>query len=228
MEEGSVTPDGWRVFKTKEYKLVTTRRSWSGQQEHCVELGGQLASVPNMETCVFITGLMKQSGSGCHIGGKYSKIGDDWLNWEWTWVDGTAWGFENWADGEPTPNLMVREPYITVEINAPWGAEDGQWNSVGHNDNKFGMCQRPKGNDSYFVIERKNGIHLQGSATTASPIENIQDEFKLLQDSLNMLKQTPEPRNLRPQRPPIDCLDMVKQARSLLKSDAPHIFKEWT
>ena len=139
-----ITPDGWTVFNSMEYKLITTKKSWIVQQQKCRSLGGHLASIPNEETQNFLKDMMLQGGSGCHIGGRYHGT-------KWQWTDGTVWNYENWAENEPSEggyDLLSR--FVTVEINAPgdWAA-DGEWNDVGANDIKHAMCQREAGNAGY-------------------------------------------------------------------------------
>ena len=39
--------DGWKILKSKGYKVVTTKRTWEEHQKHCETIGGRLASIPN-------------------------------------------------------------------------------------------------------------------------------------------------------------------------------------
>ena len=81
---------------------------------------GNLASVLDNTTNNFVTNLIGPNVAW--LGGfQNSSRADE----PWRWSDGSAWDYENWAEGEPNNQLWnnVREDYLEI-----WGEQKGQWN----------------------------------------------------------------------------------------------------
>ena len=133
--------DGWKVVNKMGYKMVTTKRGWLEQQDHCRSIGGQLASVPDKATLDLLVDMMKNAkpAFGTHIGARWANPADAWV-----WTDGTPWSFQNWADQEPSPNPTNQPRFVTVEINSGI-FEDGEWNDVEQDDVKNALCQKNMG-----------------------------------------------------------------------------------
>ena len=67
--------------------------TWPNARKKCLDVQGELASVPDQETKEFLTKLGNKVSHW--IGGQ--KNGDN----IWTWTDGTPWNKEFWLTGEP-------------------------------------------------------------------------------------------------------------------------------
>ncbi|ELU09708.1 hypothetical protein CAPTEDRAFT_105205, partial [Capitella teleta] len=91
--------------------------TWEDAREHCVSLGGNLASVAGPDDQRFITELMLSSVRDTHwIGG--NEI-DRLSGWEWS--DGSPFGYFFWKEGEPNDYGGRPEWCIhTNQSNAKW------------------------------------------------------------------------------------------------------------
>ena len=88
-----------QYFNGTAYMLLETKRSWAEQQTYCNTFGGQLASIPNVETNNFLLSIIKHR---TFIGGSAVPL-------PWTWTDGTSFTYTNWASGEPSGDGLVME-----------------------------------------------------------------------------------------------------------------------
>ncbi|ETE60214.1 Macrophage mannose receptor 1, partial [Ophiophagus hannah] len=86
------------------------KKNWSAARDHCRNLEGNLASIPNKAVQAFLTVNLK------------SAAGDTWIgfsdkNWDgrFLWTDGSGVYFTNWAKGSPRLTngdcvFMLRKP----------------------------------------------------------------------------------------------------------------------
>ena len=90
--------DGWSPFRNKCYLEVGDNPAiesltWPNARKKCLDVQGELASVPDQETKEFLTKLGNKVSHW--IGGQ--KNGEN----IWTWTDGTPWNNEFWLPDEP-------------------------------------------------------------------------------------------------------------------------------
>lgn len=85
-------------LRPDECYLSRPAASWIDAEEDCVVAGGHLASVHDAFTNSFLRKLPKYNASnntGLWIGGSVGGTNKD----RWTWTDGSAFDFVNWAKG---------------------------------------------------------------------------------------------------------------------------------
>jgi len=120
-----------------DYSWTTAR----AQAEALVGPGGTnayLATLTSAEENAFVFGLADNpaywlidtagNNEGPYIGALQTP-GSGEPGGGWTWVTGEAWGFTNWAPGEPN-NFGGAENWGT--LFGPGGVRSGLWNDVGN------------------------------------------------------------------------------------------------
>ena len=101
------------------YKVFTGNFTWNEAKKACEEKGGHLVTITSKEEQEFINAL-NALNQRVWIGGTRKNA------YNWTWVTGEPWMYENWADGEPnnSPDLFPYENCVTI-----WN-DSGQWNDL--------------------------------------------------------------------------------------------------
>ena len=113
---------GWRYseFNGQCYQLVRVKTNWTEAIKTCKSAttnpSANLASIHDYQTNYCLAMLTKRVSSW--IGASRNPDGD------WTWSDGTEWGYTNWGKGEPN-NFANSEDYVL--FNWP-GIASGMWN----------------------------------------------------------------------------------------------------
>ena len=92
---------GWTYFPntTRCYRHFPESRTWVEARSFCLSVAqtnGDLASIPDQATNEFLTTLSTDIS--------YIGASDAESEGTWKWSDGTPWGFQNWAPGEPNNN----------------------------------------------------------------------------------------------------------------------------
>ena len=82
------------------YKAYVEQLSWTAAEERCRMLGGHLAVVSNREDNQFLNFLATQRG----LGAVWLGATDQKVEGKWTWVDGTAFNYQNWDIPNKQPN----------------------------------------------------------------------------------------------------------------------------
>ena len=116
-------PDGATEYNGHYYKIFESSGTWDAAKKKCEDLGGYLVCITDAKEQQFITGL-NSGNSRLWIGGTR----DDAFNWRW--VSGETWSYENWQPGEPNNSSNV----ISNENCAAIWDSAGQWNDL-NNDN---------------------------------------------------------------------------------------------
>ena len=141
--------------------FVEEPRFWEEQRQHCNELGGELASIPNFETTAFLVSLIKKTNKNqkgtSYTGGIHrpynittgmlcdlykSRCDGSDIQSQWEWIDGRPFTFRNWAIKEPSGD----GPLLTMQVGSDWTG-DGTWNDVASDRYKPGdrnpaLCQK--------------------------------------------------------------------------------------
>ncbi|XP_038165119.1 galactose-specific lectin nattectin-like [Cyprinodon tularosa] len=93
-------PAGWAFFQGKCYKFFEDKKDWIKAEKHCIELGGNLASIRNSLELAFIRYyIFLEAGTNerTWVGGHDAVEENHWL-----FSDGTKFEVEDlWGDGEP-------------------------------------------------------------------------------------------------------------------------------
>jgi hypothetical protein len=82
-----------------QYKLAEEELTWEEHEQRAVEWGGHLASIASKEENDKVQQLAV--GKQVWLGGKRKGTGNGPTAEHWEWSDGMAWGYCNWAPGEP-------------------------------------------------------------------------------------------------------------------------------
>ena len=92
-------PPKWTRFGSRCFIFENRHVTMGDAENHCLSLGGNLASIHNVEEASFIRDLIQMgSGSflqtwiGCHDGIKKGQ---------WMWTDGSRFDYQSWGPGEP-------------------------------------------------------------------------------------------------------------------------------
>ncbi|XP_067261102.1 ladderlectin [Chanodichthys erythropterus] len=96
---GRRCPAGWDKFGTQCFKFFSKSKSWADAEKHCVDLGGNLASVHSDLTHTFLKNFVKKQSSRT----TRSWIGahDATKAFVWFWSDGSKFEYSDWHTGEP-------------------------------------------------------------------------------------------------------------------------------
>ena len=119
----SVCPSGWPYFNWNCYKYFEETLSWKEARDHCMNNGGDLASVPDQKTNNFLLTLIS---SRAFIGGTRNSSG------QWSWTDGSPFTFTHWAPGNPSGDGKVLEM-----VN-----DDGTINDLPDSAHRCFLCQQ--------------------------------------------------------------------------------------
>uniref|UniRef100_A0A8C3EH72 Uncharacterized protein n=1 Tax=Corvus moneduloides TaxID=1196302 RepID=A0A8C3EH72_CORMO len=102
-------PEDWLLFDNKCFKVFgldeNDTLTWHAARNSCIDLGGNLATIPKKEVQAFLMSLLKDAATDAWIG-----LND--INQEHTylWTDGSPVDYTNWAKGS-------RSYYSMVNIN---------------------------------------------------------------------------------------------------------------
>ncbi|KAG9356092.1 hypothetical protein JZ751_000936 [Albula glossodonta] len=92
-------PGGWTHFGGRCFKYVDAKKDWASAEVHCVNEGGNLASVHSEEEYNFIRQLVNT-----HAGQKvrfWMGLTDSQKEGTWLWSDGSKVDYTKWNPGEP-------------------------------------------------------------------------------------------------------------------------------
>ena len=114
--------------------MVSSAKDWNEARSHCQGTnGGDLASIPDMETNEVVLSLISDSGM-YWIGGT-----DAASEGVWQWADGTPWSFTNWVSGQPNNGNHGSQHHLVIRGMAH--EMHGQWLDVTETVNNYFICQ---------------------------------------------------------------------------------------
>ncbi|XP_033465526.2 ladderlectin-like [Epinephelus lanceolatus] len=93
-------PSVWSEYGGHCYLYVPTPMSWARAERNCQSLGGNLASVHNIQEYQAIQDVIfraTHSTTLTWIGGSDAQEEHYWL-----WSDGTSFSYQRWCHGQPT------------------------------------------------------------------------------------------------------------------------------
>ncbi|XP_039873788.1 macrophage mannose receptor 1-like isoform X1 [Simochromis diagramma] len=125
----------WVPFRGYCYIFITEQTHWREASTTCVAHGGMLASIEDSSEQKFLEINLRtfQDGYTSFWIGLFKKQHKE----EWLWVDRTAMGYTNWAEGQPF-NMSFGSR--TGEIST----SDGTWKDIGIWDYRPYICKTPK------------------------------------------------------------------------------------
>ncbi|XP_034257828.1 macrophage mannose receptor 1-like isoform X2 [Pantherophis guttatus] len=93
--------EGWLWFDDKCFQIFgfkeEEKKNWSAARDHCRNLEGNLASIPNKAVQAFLTVQLKSVS-----GNTWTGLTDKNWNGRFLWTDGSGVYFTNWAKGAPS------------------------------------------------------------------------------------------------------------------------------
>ncbi|KAK2908599.1 hypothetical protein Q8A67_004436 [Cirrhinus molitorella] len=96
---GRRCPIGWEKFGTQCFKYFSDLKPWAEAEKQCIDLGGNLASIPNKLSNDFLKTFVKKHAKdstrtwiGAH---------DATKAFVWFWSDGSKFEYSDWHTGEP-------------------------------------------------------------------------------------------------------------------------------
>ncbi|XP_070815514.1 type-2 ice-structuring protein-like [Chaetodon trifascialis] len=92
-------PSGWKPSDGRCFNYVPTTMSWAHAEKHCLNLGGNLASVHSFQEYNVIQSMIldeTQEYPNTWLGGNDATQEGVWL-----WSDGTPFDFNYWSVGQP-------------------------------------------------------------------------------------------------------------------------------
>jgi hypothetical protein len=100
-----------------EYLFCFERSGWDAARTHCLDEGGELASIHDPASFEFVTFGLLEIGIPSET--LWIGLNDQATEGEFVWTDGSALDFPNWSSGSPAdgPEGAERDCVVT----APWG-----------------------------------------------------------------------------------------------------------
>ncbi|XP_027514430.1 macrophage mannose receptor 1-like [Corapipo altera] len=141
-------PESWVFFGNKCFKVFssnTTRKlMWHDARDACINLGGNLATIPNEHMQAFLFYHLKDATTDVWIG-----LND--INQESTflWTDGSTVTYTNWVNGAPEQKQSYFDYYyfetltdVTVETDCVFIMKsDGKWRDDSCENERGYICQ---------------------------------------------------------------------------------------
>ncbi|XP_045920215.1 ladderlectin-like [Micropterus dolomieu] len=93
-------PEGWTDFNDRCFLYVPRFMTWTAAERNCISMGGNLASVHNIQEYHQIQAMIlreTQNQGLAWIGGS-----DAQQEGVWFWSDGKPFNFSHWCPGEPS------------------------------------------------------------------------------------------------------------------------------
>ena len=111
-------------FNGHSYELIASGGiTWQDASDAAEGMGGYLATITSDAENEFIVSMLGIGQSPYWLGG-FQAPGSSEPDTEWQWVTGEAWGYTNWASGEP--NDAAGEDALAFAFFA----DVGQWNDA--------------------------------------------------------------------------------------------------
>uniref|UniRef100_U3JY95 C-type lectin domain-containing protein n=1 Tax=Ficedula albicollis TaxID=59894 RepID=U3JY95_FICAL len=152
----------WIPFQSHCYYFNANEMSWAQSVTQCIQSGGMLTSVADLDESNFLiehADLYASKTSGFWIG-MYRNV-----NGQLLWQDNSALDFVNWGDGQPSRDELA----FCVELSAA----TGNWSVLPCSSQKGFICKKPK-----ILSPTKANLQLVGEAAVtalfraSSPKEN--------------------------------------------------------
>ncbi|XP_034616227.1 macrophage mannose receptor 1-like isoform X1 [Trachemys scripta elegans] len=142
-------PETWLLFNNKCFKIFGSSENetltWHAARMACINLGGNLASIPNKEVQAFLFYHLREVMSDPWIG-----LNDINSDLSFLWTDGSGVSYINWANGAPT----YRRTYSYFHYGGGDDADDyeerdcvimtkeeGKWKDEDCENDKSYICQ---------------------------------------------------------------------------------------
>lgn len=111
------------------YDRLPTAVYWLAAEAQCEALGGYLVTLTSQDENDFVYTNLIHTAPDSGWGGATDVAQEG----TWAWITGEAWGYTNWASGEP--NNQSNEDYLSLS------KQFGAWNDHQPNSAKFPVCE---------------------------------------------------------------------------------------
>uniref|UniRef100_A0A663EA94 Mannose receptor C-type 1 n=1 Tax=Aquila chrysaetos chrysaetos TaxID=223781 RepID=A0A663EA94_AQUCH len=131
-------PESWFFFNNKCFKIfasnVTRKLMWHAARDACIDLGGNLATIPNEQVQAFLFYHLKDATTNVWIG-----MND--INEESTflWTDGSTVFYTNWVNGAPEQKQSYFDYYDYERLTDI--TSDGKWRDDSCDNERGYICQ---------------------------------------------------------------------------------------
>nr|WID37014.1 WR-ladderlectin [diploid hybrid crucian carp] len=95
-------PSDWIKFDKKCFKYFNNFKPWIEAEKHCIDLGGNLASVHNAPTNIVLQGIVRKYSN--YYPRTWIGAHDAIKDFFWLWSDGSKFHYSDWYTGEPNNN----------------------------------------------------------------------------------------------------------------------------
>ncbi|MGF1488091.1 MAG: lectin-like protein [Prochloraceae cyanobacterium] len=109
-------------FNNSLYTVVPAGGNWNTAENNAIALGGNLVSISDAAENSFVQSIITSQ----NLGRVWIGASDQLTEWNYTWSDGTAFTYTNWAPGEPN-NDGGNEDFAEMFSNGQWND-----NSIGN------------------------------------------------------------------------------------------------
>ncbi|NWU97742.1 MRC1 protein, partial [Upupa epops] len=138
-------PEHWLLFKNRCYKFFGhSYEYWFTARRHCMNLGGDLASIQNEQVQAFFTYHLKDASNSPWIG-----LNDKMKELDFVWSDGSTVSYTNWASFSPKltePIFVILFPVLQqfdcVSLKRGPADETGKWNDEPCYKSRGYICQK--------------------------------------------------------------------------------------
>ena len=146
-------PENWVGFRRSCYRFLrhTARipgKTWEEARAYCRVLGGDLASIGDVDESNFIRRNLRGLGSAFWVG-LYRNSSGEVADQGWVWTDGTELTFKRWAWREPNNwnnSEKCGEVYASTSL----------WNDISCSETRSTICERKGGTYVYrFVLSSR-------------------------------------------------------------------------
>ncbi|XP_042372876.1 galactose-specific lectin nattectin-like, partial [Plectropomus leopardus] len=117
----SPCPSHWSEINGRCFHYFPAALSWAKAEKYCQSVGGNLASVHNIEEYHAIQRLILKTShedTSAWIGGSDAEEEHVWL-----WSDGSSFTYTNWHPGQPDNNFF-RQHCIRINFGGPKAWDD--------------------------------------------------------------------------------------------------------
>ncbi|XP_051465466.1 macrophage mannose receptor 1-like isoform X2 [Apus apus] len=141
-------PESWFFFNNKCFKIfasdITRNLMWHAARDACINLGGNLATIPNEQVQAFLFYHLKDAITDVWIG-----MNDINKESEFLWTDGSTVSYTNWLNGAPEKKQSYYDYYdaeiltdITMETDCVFIIKsEGKWRDDTCYNERGYICQ---------------------------------------------------------------------------------------
>lgn len=131
-DDPSIILDNPVTASSHKYTVFNLAMTWDEAKAYCENLGGHLATISSQEEQNLVeTMILSGDKYSYWLGGRQNSSG------AWSWVDGSAWSYTNWAEGMPDGSgevlhIYAETPYTEYYTVGKWDDTDSSAQNAGY------------------------------------------------------------------------------------------------